>query len=240
MTYKVSIFIAKVCGKRQVSEGVCSIYGGCSCSRQVYVCIIYRSKSAGEYPLQSLQLCGVAIMALSKQSLSKKTVIPYTELSTSIIRKWKTNLICMKSIMYRAWSPGITTHSKSCQSKFSYRRWFTSYTITIHNQCKSQRHFTEILHVDWCTSPIHSPRETYSGGGWWCSCKLYISKLSQYLKYLKSDQVFLFQYLYIKKYLFIKYFTSTALFVYLFVFIKLKRTNNKLLWFLCCDSFLNC
>ena len=41
VTYKVSMYITKVCGKRQVSNGVCSIYSGCSCRRQVYMFVLF-------------------------------------------------------------------------------------------------------------------------------------------------------------------------------------------------------
>ena len=40
VTYKVSVLIAKVCGKRRVSEGAHSVYSGCSCSRQVFTFVL--------------------------------------------------------------------------------------------------------------------------------------------------------------------------------------------------------
>ena len=41
VTYKASVYITKVCGKRQVSKGMHSIYSGCSCSRQVYTSVLF-------------------------------------------------------------------------------------------------------------------------------------------------------------------------------------------------------
>ena len=41
VTYKASVLIAKVCGKRQVSEGTHSIYSGCSCSRSVSTFVLF-------------------------------------------------------------------------------------------------------------------------------------------------------------------------------------------------------
>ena len=41
VTCKASVYMTKVCGKRQVSEGVCSTYSGCSCSRWVYTSVLF-------------------------------------------------------------------------------------------------------------------------------------------------------------------------------------------------------
>ena len=41
VTYKVFMLIAEVCGKRQVSKDVCSIYSGCSCSRWVFMFVLF-------------------------------------------------------------------------------------------------------------------------------------------------------------------------------------------------------
>ena len=55
VTCKAEVFDTKACGKRQVSEGVHSIYSGCSCSRRVsYIIVIYCITNAGKYPFLSL------------------------------------------------------------------------------------------------------------------------------------------------------------------------------------------
>ena len=41
VTYKVYVCLVKVCGKRQVSKGVHSIYSSCSCSRWVYTSVLF-------------------------------------------------------------------------------------------------------------------------------------------------------------------------------------------------------
>ena len=41
VTYKVSVYMANVCGKRQVGKGAHSIYSGCSCSRWVYTFVLF-------------------------------------------------------------------------------------------------------------------------------------------------------------------------------------------------------
>ena len=49
VTYKAFTSVAKVCDKRQVSKGVRSIYAAVAVSGFLHV--IYRSRSAGKYPL---------------------------------------------------------------------------------------------------------------------------------------------------------------------------------------------
>ena len=41
VTCKDFALIAEVCGKRRVSKGVCSIYSVCSCSRRVFMFVLF-------------------------------------------------------------------------------------------------------------------------------------------------------------------------------------------------------
>ena len=41
VTYKMSVYMTKECGKRQVSQGAHSIYSGCSCCTWVYTSVLF-------------------------------------------------------------------------------------------------------------------------------------------------------------------------------------------------------